>query len=182
MAISIKSSPRSKTEQYATLHELLILKLRVLHDVETQLTKALPKMAKAATDTKLKEAFTLHLEETQQQVERIEQALELAGDSAKKKEKSEAIRGLIEDAEWCIKNIKDEAARDAALLASAQYVEHYEIAGYGTARAWSELMGHSEIVSLLEETLAEEELTDTKLTDLAESTINEKVEMGHEQE
>jgi ferritin-like metal-binding protein YciE len=161
-------------KKYETLHDLLILKLQVLHDVENQLVKALPKMAKAAHSAKLKEAFSAHLEETKRQEERIDEALELAGDEAKGKEKSEAIRGLIKDAEWCIKNITEPAARDASLIAAAQYVEHYEMAGYGAARTWAEEMGHRDIAELLQATLDEEGAANEKLTKLAERGINEK--------
>ncbi len=175
------ASPR-KALQYSTLHELLVLKLRVLHDVESQLKKALPKMEKAASDPKLKEAFASHLKETEAQEARIDEALELAGDPSKKKEKSEAIRGLVADAEWCIANIREPRARDASLIAAAQYVEHYEIAGYSSACEWAKLMGHDDIVELLEATLSEEEAADKKLSSLAEGSINEKVDTGHEEE
>ena len=161
-------------KKYETLHDLLLLKLQVLHDVESQLIKALPKMAKAATDKKLKEAFTSHLEETKMQEERIDQALELAGDTEKHKETSEAIRGLIKDAEWCIKNIKNPEARDAVLIAAAQYVEHYEMAGYGAARTWATEMGHTEIANLLQQTLDEEGAANHKLTELAKHGINDR--------
>lgn len=181
MTTATKSATSArKALAYTTLHELLILKLRVLRDVEGQLIKALPKMAKAATDPKLQAAFTEHLKETEGHEARIDEALELAGDTGKKKDKSEAIRGLIEDAEWVIKNVKNPAARDASLIAAAQYVEHYEIAGYGSAEAWARHMGHDEIADLLEKTLDEESAADKKLSALAESGINEKVESGHE--
>ena len=164
--------------RYDTLHELFIQKLQALHDMEGQIIKALPKMAKAATSTKLKEAFETHLEETKVQEERLDEALEMMGDKAKGKEKSEGIRGIIADGEWCIKNITNDEARDASLIAAAQYVEHYEIAGYGTAIEWAREMGHTEVQDLLETTLSEEKMTDEKLTSLAENDINEKVEMG----
>lgn len=175
-----KAPSSGKALKYSTLHELLILKLRVLHDVENQLKKALPKMEKAASDPKLKEAFASHLKETEAQEARIDEALELSGDMSRKKEKSEAIRGLIADAEWCITNIKDTRARDASLIAAAQYVEHYEMAGYGSACEWARLMGHDDIVDLLEESLKEEEAADKKLSLLAEGGINENVDTGHE--
>jgi len=165
----------AKKEKYSTLHDLLILKLQVLHDIENQLIKALPKMAEAAQDSDLKKAFESHLKETKQQEERIDEALELAGDSGKHKEQSDAIRGLIKDAEWCIKNVKDPAARDVSLIAAAQYVEHYEMAGYGAARTWAEEMGHSDIAQLLQETLDEEGAANKKLMGLAEGGINEKI-------
>ena len=168
----------AKPLKYSTLHELLILKLQVLHDIENQLIKALPKMAKAATDPDLRAAFESHLEETKVHEERIDQALELAGDPGKHKQKSEAIRGLIKDAQWSIARVKEAHARDAILIASAQYVEHYEMAGYGAARTWAEDMGHAEIAHLLQATLDEEGAANKKLTTLAEGGINENVVSG----
>src|SRR5262245_39688897 len=117
---------KKKQQKYQNLHELLILKLQVLHDVENQLIKAPTKLGKRAEDADLKKAFAMHLEETRGHEERIDQALELMGDAAKGKEKSEAIRGLVKDADWCAKNVKVPTARDASIIAAAQYVEHYE--------------------------------------------------------
>ncbi|MDB5238101.1 MAG: yciF [Candidatus Kaiserbacteria bacterium] len=173
---------KATTSKYSTLHELLILKLQTLHDVEKELIKALPKMAKAATDPALKSAFSEHLEETKTHEARIDQALEHAGDTGKHKQKSEAIRGLIKDAQWCIKNVKEPRARDAILIAAAQYVEHYEMAGYGAARTWAEDMGHAEISDLLQLTLTEEGNANKKLTSLAEGGINENVASGMEEQ
>lgn len=182
MATKAKKKSRSKSSgpkksQYDSLHDLFILKLRSLYDIEQEITKALPKMAKAATNPELRDAFTMHLEETRNQAARLERAFEILGVPAKK-EKVEAIRGLAKDTEWCIKNVKNREARDAVLVASAQFVEHYEIAGYGTALAWSELMGHTEVTDLLQETLDEESATDEKLSGLAETKINTEVPSG----
>jgi ferritin-like metal-binding protein YciE len=177
-----KRASAARTQKYETLHDLLILKLRSLHDIESQIIKALPKMAKAASDEKLREAFTSHLEETKNQEAHIDRALELLGDTAKGKSKVEAIRGLIKDAEWIIKSVKNPAARDAILIAAAQYVEHYEIAGYGTAREWASLMGHTEVADLLNETLDEEAAANEKLNTLATKSINEKVESGMDED
>ena len=163
-----------QTNTYSNLHDLLILKLRALHYTETALIKALPKMASAATDADLKQAFTAHLEETRIQKERLDQALTMLGYTGKSSEKSAAIDGLIEDAEWCIKNVKDADVRDASLIAAAQYVEHYEMAGYGAARTWAEEMGHTEVEELLQETLDEESAANEKLTTLAEGGINDE--------
>lgn len=160
-------------KQYESLHDLLILKLDSLFDIEQQIIKALPKMVKAAEDEQLREAFAAHLEETRHQGERVEEALQLL-EVPLGKSKVEGIRGIIEDAEWCIKNVKDPAARDAILIAAAQYVEHYEMAGYGAARTWAEVMGHNEVADLLQTTLDEESAANDKLTKLAESGINEK--------
>jgi len=172
---------QQKKEKYSNLHELLILKLQVLHDVENQLIKALPKMAKAATDPKLRQAFTDHLKQTKGHEERIDKALMHMGDTGKHKEKSDAIRGLIKDADWCIKNVKKSEARDAVLIAAAQYVEHYEMAGYGAARSWAELMGHEAVASLLQMTLNEEGEANELLTSLAQGGINEKANDMYEE-
>lgn len=167
--------------KHTTLHELLILKLQSLYDVEQELTKALPRMAKAASNSELSSAFTMHLEETRGQVTRLERAMEILQVPAKK-QKVEAIRGMVKDAEWSIKNVKAPEARDAILIAAAQYVEHFEMAGYGTARAWAELMGHTEVADLLQETLDEEGASNEKLNGLAESKINMEVPTGMQED
>lgn len=182
MATKKKKSTKKKVERYETLHDLLILKLRALHDVENQLTKALPKMAKAAHDEKLREAFAAHLEETKRHEERIDTALELLGDTSKGKIRVEAIRGLIADSEWIVKSIKNPEARDTALIAAAQYVEHYEMSGYGSAIAWADRMDHREVRTLLEDTLGEEEAADAKLNSIALNRVNANIETGHEAE
>lgn len=158
--------------QYASLHDLFILKLNSLLFVENELIKALPKMAQAARNGDLRVAFTEHLKETRGHAARLEQILEMMGEKQKRIEVA-AIQGLIEDGEWCIKNIKTDEALDVALIAAAQYVENYERAGYGTARAWAETMGHDEAASLLGQTLEEEEASNNKLTELAEGGINQ---------
>lgn len=168
------ATTKKKQSKYSTLHDLLILKLKALHYAESELMKALPKMAKAASDAQLKQAFTMHLDETRVQKDRLVQALGMLGATGKMLEKSAAIDGLIKDAAWCIANIKDADARDASLIAAAQYVEHYEMAGYGSAKAWAEEMGHSEVVDLLQETLDEESAANEKLTSLAEGGINDE--------
>jgi len=169
-------------QQAETLHDLLILKLKALYDVETQLTKALPKMAKKADNEDLRIVFEEHLEETETQVERLEECFKLLGIKPAKT-KVEAIRGMIADAEWVMKNVKDPQARDAAMIGAAQYVEHYEIAGYGTAAEWAELMDHADVKALLGETLEEEDAADEKLSDLAVGMINEMAnDMDSEEE
>lgn len=155
-----------------TLKELFIMKLQALYDIEQEIIKALPKMAKKAFHPELKVALEEHLAETQTQKTRLEDIFEQMGEKPKKL-KVEAIRGIVEDANWVIQNIEGNEARDAAMLASAQYVEHYEMAGYGTAIEWVKLLEMDEAVSLLEETLEEEKAADEKLSDLAESEINE---------
>lgn len=158
-----------------SVRQLLIMKLQALFDIENEIVKALPKLAKKAEDGELKMAFEEHLEETKRHVDRLVKAFEYLGEKPKKL-KSEGIRGLVEDGEWIAKNIP-QPALDANLIAAAQYVEHYEMAGYGTASEWAEILGEQEIKSLLEETLEEEKAADEKLNDLAKSKINEKVSM-----
>lgn len=156
------------------LEDLFISKLNVLYDVETALVKAIPKMVKAASDPDLKEGLKGHLEETKNHVERLEKAFKFL-DKKPKKLKSEAIRGLIKDGEWVIKNIKPETARDAALARAAQYVEHYEMAGYRGAVSWAEELEEGEVASLLEETLAEEVGSDGTLEEVAERIEKEVI-------
>jgi ferritin-like metal-binding protein YciE len=148
-----------------TLPELFITKIQALYDVESELVKALPKMAKAATDPDLKEAFQDHWEETKFHVKRLEDIFDLLG---VKKEKLEvdAIRGLVADGEWCVKHIEPGDALDATLAGAARAVEHYEIASYLSAQAWAELLEDKAIVSLLEDTLEEEIASDEKLEEV----------------
>lgn len=179
MAHTKKRSSRKSTSKeessgkFATLHELLILKLQSLYDTEQQLVKVLPKLADAATNKELSAAFKEHLIETRGHVRRLEQAFRHLGVKPKS-EKAEAIRGIAEDGSWVMKHVKDNAARDAAIIGAAQYAEHYEIAGYGTAAEWARLMGHDEVESLLSQTLQEEEAANEKLQALAEGGINDE--------
>lgn len=154
-----------------SLHELLIEELRDVYSAEQQLLKALPRMAKAARSERLKEVFERHLEETEQQVERLERAFEALGETAKAK-KCKAMEGLIEEGKEMMEQHKDSAMADAALIAAAQKIEHYEIATYGTICTWCDLMGHDEASDLLKETLDEEKTADETLTEVAESEIN----------
>lgn len=153
------------------LKDLLVHKLKALYDIENELVKALPKMAKNASDSKLKQGFKDHLKETRGQVKRLKDAFKLLKVKPAKT-KVEAIRGLAKDADWVMKNIKPKGALDANLIAAARYVEHYEIAGYTSARDWAAELGEPEIVDLLSETLEEEQLTDEKLATLAEAKIS----------
>ncbi len=163
-----------------TLHELLVEELRDLYNAETQLTKALPKMAKAATDESLKSGFEEHLDQTHEHIARLERAMELLDAPAKGKT-CKAMKGLIAEGEEKIKEDASPSVRDAALIGAAQKVEHYEIAGYGTVRTYAELLGEEEVVSLLQQTLDEEAETDRKLTQLA-SSLNLKAETEGEDE
>src|SRR6201985_1615904 len=143
----------------ATMDDLFLDEIRDLYDAEKQLTKALPKMAKAAASQQLREAFEEHLEQTQGHVERLEEIFEsLAQDSSGKK--CAAMAGLIKEGDELAGDTEQTAVRDAGLIAAAQKVEHYEIAGYGSARAHAEILGHADAVRLLDETLAEEKEAD----------------------
>jgi ferritin-like metal-binding protein YciE len=162
-----------KTQKEMTLHDLLILKLRALYDIEQNLVKALPKMAAKATDPELKKGFTDHLAETKNQVKRLEECFSSLGEKATKT-KVEAIRGLIEDSKWLFTHVAPAESLDAALIAAASYVENYEMAGYRAALSWAKKMEHESVAALLAITLEEEVLADEKLFSLLESRVNER--------
>jgi ferritin-like metal-binding protein YciE len=160
--------PPTTIMKFSSLHDLYVEQLKDLHSAETQLTKALPKMAAAATAPELKSAFTEHLEQTKEQLQRLNQIGEKLGKSLGG-HTCAAMKGLIEEgSEWMEEDAEPEVM-DAGLIAAAQRVEHYEIAGYGTVHNFSELLGEREATKLLAETLEEEEDTDEKLTTLAQS-------------
>ena len=159
------------------LQDLFVEQLRDLYNAEKQLVKALPKMAKKASDDSLKQAFTTHLEETKGHVERLEQIFESLGKRAGGKT-CKAMKGLVEEGQEAMEEDATPEVLDAALIAAAQRVEHYEIAGYGTVRAYAKLLGNSEAAKLLQQTLDEEGSADKKLTKLAESTINVEAEQN----
>jgi ferritin-like metal-binding protein YciE len=149
------------------LRETFLDELADIYDAEQQLTKALPKLAEAAKDETLKDAFESHLEETENHMVRLEQVFEIFGEKAEAK-KCKAMKGLIEEGEELIK----EDAGDAGLICGAQKVEHYEIATYGSLATWAEILGEEDAVKLLNETLNEEKAADDKLTEIAESVVN----------
>jgi ferritin-like metal-binding protein YciE len=151
----------------STLRETFIDELADLYDAEKQIIKGLPKMAKAAEHEDLKRAFEMHLEETEEQVERLERVFEVFGEPARGK-KCKGMKGLLDEGEELIK----EQAGDAALISAAQKVEHYEIAAYGSLYSWAKLLGEEDAADLLEETLEEEKAADEKLTEIAEQSIN----------
>ena len=157
------------------LHQLFLDQLADAFSAEQQLTKALPKMAKLAQSEELRSAFESHLEETREQVTRLQEVAKTLDESLKKKTCA-AMKGLIEEADEIAAEQKDSSALDAALIAAAQKVEHYEIATYGTLIAWGQRMGHDEAVELLEETLEEEKAADEKLTSIAESVANQRAQ------
>jgi ferritin-like metal-binding protein YciE len=158
-----------------SLRDLLVEQLQDLYDAEYRITKALPKMAKAATSPELKAAFEKHLKETEGQIERLDQVFEQLGEKAKKKA-CKAMQGLLEEGEETIREDAEPEVKDAALIAAAQRVEHYEMAGYGTVLAYAKLLKEPKVVKLLKATFAEEEATDEALSELAESTINIEAE------
>ncbi len=155
-----------------TLHDAFLDELRDSYDAEKQLIKALPKMAKAATSSELRDAFEKHLEETQGHVDRLEQVFELLDEKAKGKH-CDGIAGIIEEGKNAMGEDFDDATMDAVLIASGQRAEHYEMAAYGTLVAWARGMGHNEAADLLQETLDEEQAADEKLTSIAESGVNQ---------
>lgn len=156
-----------------SIEELFIHELSDIYSAEKQLTKALPRLARAAEAPELVAAFELHLEETQGQIERIDQVVEVL-DIKLKRIKCAAMEGLVEEGKEVIDSIEAGALRDAALIGGAQKVEHYEIAAYGTLCALAKQLGYSEALALLKETLAEEKSTDEKLTRLAEGGGNQR--------
>jgi ferritin-like metal-binding protein YciE len=160
-----------------TLHELFLEQLRDLYSAETQLTKALPEMAEAANDPTLKQGFETHLEETKGHVQRLEQIFKKLDEKPTGKT-CQAMEGLIKEGKETINEDATPEVKDAALIAAAQRVEHYEMAGYGTVRTYAELMGHDDAVTLLQQTLDEEVATDKKLTTAAQS-LNAQVPLGH---
>jgi ferritin-like metal-binding protein YciE len=149
-----------------TLANLFEDQLKDIYSAESQILKALPKMAKKASSDELKKAFTGHLQETKQQVERLNEIAEVLGRKLSGK-KCKAMAGLIEDGAEVLESEGLGPVIDAALIAAARRVEHYEIAAYGTARALAELLGHGDIVQLLQETLDEESAADEKLSGLS---------------
>jgi ferritin-like metal-binding protein YciE len=154
-----------------TTRDLLIDEMRDLYHAEKQLVKALPKMAKAATTDKLRQAFEHHLEETKGQIERLDQAFDKL-DARSSGKRCEAMEGLIDEAKEMIEEIKTPEVLDAALIMAAQKVEHYEIASYGSVRELARALGEAEIAKLLDETLTEEKQADQKLNRLATSGVN----------
>ena len=154
--------------------DLVELELKDLYSAEKQLTKALPKMAKAATNEDLKQAFESHLEETEGQIERLEKIFKQLDISYTRVEKCKAMEGLIEEGKDIMEEGLEPEVLDAALICAAQKVEHYEIAGYGCARTFAQQLGLEEVANLLQETLDEEGNADKKLNEIAESVVNQE--------
>jgi ferritin-like metal-binding protein YciE len=155
-----------------TLHDAFIDELRDTYDAERQLTKALAKLAKTASAPALSGAFESHLEETQGQIERLEQVFESLDEKARGKH-CDGIAGIIEEGKSIMEEDFDDTTMDACLIAAGQRAEHYEMAAYGTLVAWARAMGHTEAADLLQQTLNEEKAADKKLSSLAEGGINQ---------
>jgi ferritin-like metal-binding protein YciE len=164
-----------------SLRELYVDELKDLWSAETQITKALPKMMKAASNPKLKKAFNTHLKQTERQIKRLERIFKELDESPRGK-KCVGMEGLVKEAQELIKEKPEADVLDAGLIAAAQHVEHYEMAGYGCVRTWARQMGEDRQAELLQETLDEEEQTDRLLTELAESEINVEAEEEDEEE
>jgi ferritin-like metal-binding protein YciE len=158
-----------------TMEKLFIQELKDLYSAENQITKALPKMAKAASSGDLKKAFESHLRETEGQIERLVEICNMLG-TAPKGKSCEGMKGVLEEGASALHETAEGDVRDAALIAAAQRVEHYEMAAYGTVRTYAQLLGQDKIAKLLEETLEEEKAADQKLT-----TISQKVNVRAQQ-
>ena len=160
-----------------SLETLFVDQIEDLYDAEQRLTQALPKMAEAAHSGALKAAFQQHLRETQNQISRLEKVFQMLGRQSHR-QTCYAMKGLIEEGSEVLSATGDENVKDAALIAAAQRVEHYEISGYGTARTFAQRLGHNQAAQLLQETLDEEAATDKKLTALAEQQVNRQAAMS----
>ena len=160
-----------------TAQDLFLNELRDTYHAEKQALKAYPKMIRQAQSPELKQAFEEHAEQTRGQVDRLEQVFEQL-DLGKRAKRCEAMEGLLEEARTHMEEIEDEAVLDVAMIVSAQKVEHYEIAAYGSLVAMARQLGHDEVVPLLEETLAEEKATDERLTKVAEGAANAQAPAG----
>lgn len=157
------------------LEDLLVEQLKDLYSAESQIIAALPKLARAASSEELRAGFEQHLEETKQQKARIEQMFEHLEGTPRGK-KCAGMEGLITEGQEVLTEEMEPEVRDAALIASAQKVEHYEISGYGTAATYADMLGHKEVAQLIKQTLDEEEKVDQKLTKMAKMKINRRAE------
>jgi ferritin-like metal-binding protein YciE len=162
-----------------TLHDAFLDELKDAYDAEKQLTKALPKLAKASTSPELRQAFEDHLEETNGHVEKLEQVFESIDETVKGKH-CDGMAGIIDEGKNAMGEDFEGATLDAVLIASAQRAEHYEMAAYGTLVAWAKVMGHNDAADLLQEILDEEKAADEKLNAIAESGVNEQAASGVE--
>jgi ferritin-like metal-binding protein YciE len=159
-------------KEIKTLDDLFVHQLQDIYYAETQITKALPKMIQKASDPQLRQGFETHLGETQNQIKRLEQVFQMHGQKPKAVD-CPAIDGIIKEANETAGEVADKEVLDAALLAAAQAVEHYEITRYGTLIAWAKQLGRQDCASVLQQNLDEEKATDQKLTAMAESKVNQ---------
>jgi ferritin-like metal-binding protein YciE len=164
-----------------SLEDLFVEELKDLYHAEKQLVKALPKMAKASTSDELRKAFTDHLEQTKNQVTRLEEVFESCDEKAKAKV-CKGMQGLIEEGQETMEEDALEQLADLGLIAAAQKVEHYEISGYGTLRTFAQVLGNQDAVRLLSETLKEEEATDKLLTNISAKLLKEAQTMSDEED
>jgi ferritin-like metal-binding protein YciE len=162
-----------------TLYDLYVEELKDLYSAENQILKALPRLAKAATHTKLAQAFNKHERQTRQHVKRLERIFKSLDEKPTGK-KCVGMEGLLKEGSELIKERPDKEVLDAGMISAAQHVEHYEMAGYGTVRTWANLLGYQDHAELLQQTLDEERDTDETLTALAESSINVEAEAPEE--
>lgn len=161
------------SKKLETMDDLFLDQIKDLYDAEKRLVDALPKMAEAASSPELKNAFESHLTETRGQVERLERVFQTLGKDPSR-ETCDAMKGLISEGESIVNANGDAAIKDAALIAAAQRVEHYEMAGYGSARSFANQLGRSDVAQILQETLDEEGAADQKLTAIAEGGVNQQ--------
>ena len=161
------------TKDIETLDDLFVHTLQDIYYAENQITRALPAMIEKASDPQLRQGFQTHLTETQGQIKRLEQVFQMHGHAPKGVD-CPAIDGIIEEADEVASDVADTAVLDAALIASAQAVEHYEITRYGTLIAWAKQLGREDCAAVLQQNLDEEKATDEKLTAMAESKVNQK--------
>jgi len=154
-----------------SLKELYVHELNDLHSAEDQILRALPRMARASSSPDLRLAFERHFDETEEHIERLERVFSSIGEKPKRGV-CKGMRGLLQESEDMVKEDGDPAVKDAGLIAAAQRVEHYEMAGYGCARTYAEMLGEMDSAELLQKTLDEERMTDVTLTELAEGLIN----------
>jgi ferritin-like metal-binding protein YciE len=173
-ASSTTTNKGEQTMKLESLKELFIEELKDLYSAENQILKALPKMIKKAASQELKSGFEKHLKETQVHVERLEKIFQELDENPKGK-KCKGMEGVIADGKELMEEDAEPEVMDAGLIGAAQHVEHYEMAGYGCARTYAELLGHANLANLLQKTLDEEKATDHKLTELAR-TINVEAE------
>jgi ferritin-like metal-binding protein YciE len=163
-----------------TMHDLFVNEMKDLYSAENQLIKALPKMAKAASNTSLRDAFTMHLQQTEEHARRIEEIFKAGVEGSPRGKKCAAMEGLVQEGKEVIDEGGPGDVLDAALIGAAQRVEHYEMAGYGTVRAHAQQLGYMNAARLLQQTLDEESAANEKLTQIAESSINPSAAQKHD--